>query len=71
MHRQAVSSSNIRSIGYDAGARVLEVEFLNGSVYQYHNVHQHLYDGLMRAASHGSYLDQFIKRGGFAYTRVR
>lgn len=70
MKRTSVSSSNIASIGYDAARRILEIEFLNGSVYQYSNVPESLYNGLMNASSHGSYFDSYIKKGGFAYRRI-
>ena len=70
MNRESVSSSNIASIGYDSNQRVLEVEFLNRSVYQYFGVPENLYDGLMRAASHGSYFDSYIKKGRFRYQRI-
>jgi hypothetical protein len=61
MNRQSVSSSNIASIGYDAALQILEVEFLNGSLYHYLNVPQPEYDALMAAASHGTYLNANIK----------
>lgn len=70
MERQYVSSSNIASIGYDANNMVLEVEFLNGSIYQYYDVPQIIYDGLMAADSHGKYLAAYIKKGGYRYTRI-
>ena len=70
MERQYVSSSNIASIGYDADNIVLEVEFLNGSIYQYYDVPQIIYDGLMAADSHGKYLAAYIKKGGYRYTRI-
>ena len=70
MERMNVVSSNIRSIGYDAIAMVLEVEFNNGAVYQYYNVPQYIYDGLMAADSHGRYLDQYVKKGGYRYAQV-
>lgn len=54
MERKRVSSSNIRSIGYKNST--LDVEFNNGRVYQYYNVPENLYNGLMNAPSHGSYL---------------
>ncbi|MBT9614418.1 MAG: KTSC domain-containing protein, partial [Burkholderiales bacterium] len=38
MERKKVSSSKIRSIGYDERAQTLEVEFNNGSVMQYSRV---------------------------------
>jgi hypothetical protein len=70
MNRTHVSSSNIASIGYDLQRSTLEVEFLDGSIYQYFGVPATLYQGLMSAASHGSYLDAYIKKGGFSYQRV-
>ena len=71
MRRTAVSSSNLASVGYDADQRILEIEFLNRSVYQYYNVPESLYRSLMNASSHGSYFDSYIKRGGFSYRRIR
>ena len=70
MTREYVSSSNIASIGYDAMSEILEVEFNNGAVYQYYNVPERLYNGLMEADSKGRYFDAYIKKGGFRYSRV-
>ncbi len=70
MNRTPVSSSNLASVGYDAGLQVLEVEFLNGSVYQYLNVPSYVYSGLMSAGSHGSYLDSYVKKAGYPYRRI-
>ncbi len=69
MNRQTVSSSNIASIGYDANSQTLEIEFLNGGVYQYFDVPQHVFDELMSANSHGQYLAQNIK-GHYRYSKV-
>jgi len=69
MNRQSVSSSNIASIGYDANSQTLEIEFLNGGVYQYFDVPQYVYDGLMSASSHGQYLAHNIK-GTYRYSKV-
>ncbi|AXQ22608.1 KTSC domain-containing protein [Acinetobacter wuhouensis] len=71
MQRTRVSSSNIHSIGYDSSISRLEVEFLNGSIYQYFNVPERLYIQLMNASSHGEYLDAYIKKGGYSYIKVR
>jgi hypothetical protein len=38
MNREAVTSSNIASIGYDEDSQTLEIEFLNGGLYQYFDV---------------------------------
>jgi hypothetical protein len=70
MQRTSVISSNIKSIGYDPLQALLEVEFLNGTIYQYFKVPQHLFNGLMSASSHGEYLDAYIKKGGYHYLRV-
>lgn len=70
MTREYVSSSNIASIGYDATSETLEVEFNNGSVYQYYNVPENLYQGLMSADSKGKYFDAYIKKGGFRYSKI-
>jgi len=61
MRRTPVSSTNIRSVGYDSSSQTLEVEFHNGGIYQYYGVPSSVYQGLMNASSHGSYLAQHIK----------
>jgi KTSC domain len=61
VQRIPVSSSNVQSIGYDPDASILEVEFNNGSIYQYSGVPQNEFDGLMAAASKGAYLHAHIK----------
>ena len=47
MERGKVSSSKIRSVGYDERARVLEVEHSDGSVYQYTGVSQEVHRRMM------------------------
>ena len=61
MIRQPVSSSNIRSIGYDSESNTLEVEFLSGRVYQYFDVPESIYNELMHASSHGSFFHRYIR----------
>jgi len=70
MKRSVVSSSNIAEIGYDAESLTLEVAFKNGSVYQYLGVPKSVHSGLMAAASHGKYLEWFIKRAGYRCQRI-
>lgn len=67
MNRTQLSSSNLRSVGYDPAASTLEVEFRHGGIYQYFDVPEAQHTGLMSAYSHGSYFDTFIKNGGYAY----
>lgn len=59
MTRIPVQSSNIRAIGYDTGT--LEVEFKDGSVYQYADVPQKVHDALLKAPSIGTYFAKNIK----------
>lgn len=69
MKRTTVQSSNIASIGYDLKSRTLEIEFLDGSVYQYFDVPETLFNGIMKADSHGKYLNEYIK-GHYRYSRI-
>jgi hypothetical protein len=61
MRRRPVSSSSVRSVGYDGPTRTLEVEYVNGSVYRYFDVPQSTYAGLMAAPSIGSYVNARVK----------
>ncbi|MBC8742984.1 KTSC domain-containing protein [Paraburkholderia sp. UCT31] len=69
MNRDAVASSNISSIGYDERAQTLEIEFTNGSVYQYYNVEATLFEQLMQAPSKGQFLHVYIKNA-YPFSRV-
>lgn len=69
MYRTPVSSTNVASVGYDQASMVLEVEYLNSLIYQYFDVPETVYNGLMSAASIGGYLSQYIK-GNYRYTRL-
>ena len=69
MNRTAISSSNIRSIGYDRSSATLEVEFTSGDVYQYFNVPEHLHQGLMSASSKGQFVNDNIKYS-YRYQKV-
>jgi len=70
MIRQPVSSSNIRSVGYDPETRTLEIEFLSGGIYQYFNVPKPIYNALMVASSHGSYFHHHIK-DQYRWTKIQ
>lgn len=60
MNRTPVRSSNIASVGYENGT--LEIAFVDGGVYQYFNVPEHVYQSLMSAASKGRYFHDHIKQ---------
>jgi len=70
MDRIPVASSNISSVGYDPTSSILEVEFNSGSIYQYLNVPQTEYEGLMNAGSKGRYINRNIK-GRYEDIKVR
>ena len=57
----AVSSSNVGSVGYDDNLQILYIRFLNGSLYIYKGVPAGEFQGLLNAASVGSYLHRNIK----------
>ena len=69
MNRTPVSSSNLASVGYDPDSLTLEIEFKDGSVYQYFDVPELEHRGLMEAASKGRYVHAYI-RGIYRYTRL-
>lgn len=70
MERARVSSSNIRSIGYDAQGEVLEIEFDNSGLYQYFGVSQQLYERFMAASSKGKFFSAHI-RDKFRTKKIR
>lgn len=69
MERINVNSSNIASIGYDPNTEILEIEFLNGAIYHYFDVPEHIHEELMQASSHGGYLARNIK-GVYSYSKT-
>jgi hypothetical protein len=60
----------LASIGYDQATQTLEVEFLHGGVYQYFGVPVTVYNSLMAAGSHGSFLDAHVKKAGYRFREV-
>jgi hypothetical protein len=69
MQRVRVTSSNVAAVGYDLANSILEVEFLDGSVYEYYSVPLHIHESLMSAASVGGFLASSVK-GTFHYKRL-
>jgi hypothetical protein len=61
MNRVQVQSSNLKSVGYDADTKTLEVEFHDGSLYQYYSVPAVVHRDLLNASSIGQYFSYFIK----------
>lgn len=64
MDRDPVDSKHFKSIGYEPAARVLEVEFADGSVYQFRKVPPITYVTMTYSPSIDHYFDKHI-RGRF------
>jgi hypothetical protein len=69
MNRIPVTSSNLASVGYDAATQTMEIEFNDGAIYQYFDLPQLVYQGLISAASAGQYFHAQV-RGVYRYARV-
>lgn len=67
IQRQAVQSSNIKSLGHDGST--LEVEFVNGSIFRYHEVPADVFQGVLGADSVGKAFRTKVK-GGFGAERL-
>ena len=61
-------SEVIRTVRYDADERRLEVEFVNGRRYAYHQVPLDLAEGLRAAFSKGAFFNRRI-RDRYPYSR--
>ena len=59
MRRRPVNSSSVRSVGWSDGT--LELEYVNGDIYQYFDVPQPTYAALLAAPSIGAYVNKHIK----------
>lgn len=64
-----VSSTDLRAAGYDGETAILRIAFQNGAVYDYFNVPEAIYKGLMAASSKGRYLHANI-RERYRYRRI-
>ncbi len=69
MKRDSVESSNIVSVGYNPKSKVLEICFKGGRVYQYYQVTDRVYQGMMVSQSKGKYFHKMIK-GKYTYKQV-
>jgi hypothetical protein len=62
MHMVSVSSSAISAVGYDPATQRMQIRFEGGgTTYTFCRVPQYIYEGLLSAASKGSYYDRHIK----------
>lgn len=59
MYRQSVSSSRLRSVGWENN--VMEVQFHDGAIYHYYNVSNAEYINFLNSPSLGSALSKLDK----------
>lgn len=64
-----VASSNLWAVDYNPQTRTLTIQFRSGRIYEYYNVPQNVFDGLLAAPSKGRYHHRYIKR--YSYHRIR
>jgi hypothetical protein len=69
MNRKPVSSSTIALIGYDTKTSTLEIEFVNGNIYQYFDIPESLHTEFVSSASHGQFFNTQIK-GHYRYAKL-
>lgn len=70
MDRKRVNASTIRSVGYDAGKQLLEIEFSGGSIVQYSGVSPEVHRRFMSSPSPGSFFQDQIDEN-FPSRKVR
>lgn len=57
----SVQSRILRSVGYDTGTKILEIEFQTGLVYRYSGVPPKVYADLMHSESIGKYFSEKVR----------
>lgn len=66
-----MTSSHLKSVGYDEESRILTIEFRDGAIYEYAGVLPEVHAELMNAESHGKYFHRHIRNAEFAMRRVK
>ena len=61
LERQPVKSRILRSVGYDASTKILEIEFQNGQIYQFFDVPPKVYADLMHSGEIGKYFTEKVR----------
>lgn len=60
MNNHDLYSQEIQSIDYDISKQNLEIKFQSGSIYQYSEVPQLVYQGLLNSTSPIEYIDSLL-----------
>jgi hypothetical protein len=66
MKKQEVESSVIGAVGY---TRVLEIEFESGRIYQYFDVPEEVFEGMLSSDSKGRYFNTHV-RGKYDFQEI-
>jgi hypothetical protein len=61
MERKSVVSSYISEVGYDESTKKLQIQFVNGTEWEYENVPKSEYEQLLTAQSVGRYFSGAIR----------
>jgi len=61
MNSVVVKSSSLAQVAYDGSRAILQVDFRDGTAYQYAGVPLRTYDDLLRADSKGAYFNHNIR----------
>ncbi|MCL2764548.1 MAG: KTSC domain-containing protein [Treponema sp.] len=69
MEKEYVTSSNLRSIGYDKNTSILEIEFNSGATWQYFDFPETKWHEFKLTDSFGRYFNREI-RGSYRESRV-
>ncbi len=69
MVRDSVDSSMFVSIGFEPNTGTLEVEFVQGEIYEYFAVPEFIYRGLMLAGPKGAFFNRNIE-GRYRYSKI-
>lgn len=64
-----VESSNIDAVAYDSDSETLYIRFKGGAEYEYRDVPEFVYEGLLEAESKGKYFWRYI-RNIYSYGRI-
>ena len=70
MQRHAVQSSVLESVGYDPHAKILELEFREGGVWNYFNFPKPTFQKFISAESLGHFFTRKIK-GKYPELRIK
>ncbi|NJN90605.1 MAG: KTSC domain-containing protein [Leptolyngbyaceae cyanobacterium SL_5_14] len=61
MDMQSVSSSAISEVGYDESTQQMKIKFKQGKIYDFCQVPEYIFQGLLAASSKGAYYNSYIK----------